>query len=535
MIWTLIKINVAALFAGFFKRNKKPSVVAIVLISWFVFNLTITFMIIIGAMFNSIVSPFFEAEIGWFYFALAGLSVVAMCFFGIVFMVQPQIFNARDNELLLSMPIRPWLILSGRLSSLLLIEYIFSAVILFPAFMVLLIRGYLDYVPTLGIVFFFASSLLLPLLALALGCLVGWLIVLMSSRIVRGKNIVMLTLSLAFLGTYLWLATRLNNYLTVLIDSGAEMAADIRRTLPPVYHLGVAIADGNIISFIIFSLFAIVPFAVMCALLSASLIKMATAARTARKVEYQEKAMRVTGAGAALFDKEVRRFWSLPTYVLNASLGVIATIIATVVLIVYPSIITDTLQQFTETVPDIDMGMTGVIALAAIAALNNVSAPSISLEGRQLWIIKSMPLLPREILLVKIGVHIAVCGIPTLLAGIVCIFVLPVTGALPILLMLALPMSITVMFALIGIALNLRFPRFDWINPIQPVKQGLSSILTLFGGIGLIIVLVITYVILSNVLAIETFLLFCTAATITTSAALYVYLVNGGIRKFEKL
>ena len=539
MIWTLLKINITALFAGLFRKGrskKRRSTRAIVFIILLALYLALTFMMFVGVMFNSLISPFFEAGIGWFYFAIAGLSVFSLCFFGIIFMVQPQIFNARDNELLLAMPIKPSMILAGRLSALLLIEYVFTAIVIFPAFMVLLSRGFISFIPTLGIVFFFASALLIPLLSLAMGCLIGWFITLITSRITRGRTVLMLLLSIFFLSAYVLVFSGLNDHISVLIERGSEMAEEMRRTMPPVYHVGAAVTDGSIVSFIIFALFVIVPFAIMCLLLSASLFKLSTASRGGKKVEYREKPVRVLGARSALILKELRRYWSLPMYILNASLGVLVTIAATVILIVYPSLFLDPLEEILDIVPDIDIGLIGVILLSAIALLNNVSAPSISLEGNQLWIVKSLPIPPRDILLAKAAMHIAVCGTPSLLASIVCVFALPVTGLLPIVLTIVLPASLTVMSALIGVVTNLRFPRFDWVNPIQPVKQGLSSILTLFGAIGLIFALIFIYALFfSFLITIEVFMALCTLASLAVCFAMYRYLRNTGSRRFEEL
>ena len=539
MIWTLIKINIKALFAGLFRKGrgrKKRSAGTLALIIILAFFLTVTFMLFISIMFNSLVSSFFQVDIGWFYFALVGLSVFSLCFFSIIFMVQPQIFGARDNELLLAMPVRPSMIIAGRLSSLLIIEYIFASIVLIPAFMVLLTRGYLQHIPTLGIVFFFAAAVMTPLLSLALGCLIGWLIALLSSRVTRGKTVIMLALSLFFLSAYVLVFSGLNDHIAVLIDQGAEMAEDMRRTLPPLYHLGIAVADGSVFSFAVFSLFVMAPFAAVCVLLSVSLFRLSAAFRGGKKAEYREKPARVLGVRTSLLLKELRRYWSLPMYILNASLGVLATIAATAVLIFNPDLFLGPLEEILEIIPDIEIGLIGVITLSAIAILNNVSAPSISLEGKQLWIPKSLPLLPHDILIAKASMHVVVCGVPSLLAGIVCIFALPVTGALPIALTIALPASLTVMSALIGVAMNLRFPRFDWINPIQPVKQGLSSILTLFGGIGLILALVFIYALFfSFLIPVEVFLAICTAASLAVSAVLYSYLKTKGSLKFTAL
>ena len=538
MIWTLIKINITALFAGLFRKGrsgKKRSRKTVVFICLLAFYLAFTFMMFMGVMFNSLVSPFFEVGIGWFYFSLVGLSIFSLCFFSIIFMVQPQLFAARDNELLLAMPIKPSTIVAGRLSALLIIEYIFAIIVLFPAFMVLHMRGFTLLMPPLGIAFFFLAAVLVPLLSLALGCFVGWLIALLSLRVTRGRTVIMLFLSVFFLSAYVLVFSGLNDHIAMLVDQGAEMADDMRRTLPPVYHLGIAVEEGNVFSFAVFALFVLTPFAAMCVLLSLSLFKLSASLR-GRKTEYRDKPVLMLSARSTLLLKELRRYWSLPMYILNASLGVLATIGATAVLIFQPSLFLSPLEEILEIVPDVEIGMIGVIMLSAIAILNNVSAPSVSLEGKHLWIPKCMPVLPGDILLAKASMHIIVCGIPSLLAGIVCIFALPVRGFLPVILTIVLPFALTVMSALIGVAMNLRFPRFDWTNPIQPVKQGLSSILTLFGGIGVIVALIFIYALFFSFwISIDLFLVICLAASIIVSAAVHSYLKNAGSRKFEEL
>ena len=538
MIWTLVKINFRALFAGLFRRyqgKKKMKPVTAILIGLLVVYIVGALLVTVGIMFYGFCPALFDAGIGWFYFALAGLLVFALCFIGSVFMVQTQIFAARDNELLLSMPIKPSAIITGRVSALLIIEYFFEALILIPVFAVLLITGYISSVPALGIAFFFGAALLLPLVALALGCLIGWLLTLMTSRM-RNKNILTLVLSVGFLVAYFWLYTKMMSNIGELMINGVEIAEAVRRAVFPAYHLGTAIANGSVASFLIFSAFAILPFAAMCALLSISFVKLVTGGRGAKKIEYREKTLRVSGARAALLRRELLHFWSQPMYILNAALGAIASIILTVVLIARPSLILGLFDPEAGMLYGLlDPGITGAIILSALTPMNFVSAPSISLEGKRLWIVKSLPVHPRDILISKIWLHLSVCGIPSLIAGIACIITIPMS-AVQAVLTLIMPASATLMFALFGLTLNLAFPRFDWINPIQPVKQGMSAMFSLLGGFALITVLAGIYAALpTGKTALEIYLLICTAFFAAASAGLYAYLANAGGRKFETL
>ena len=538
MIHTLVKINLRALFAGMFRRykgKKKNKPAMMILIGLLIIYIAGALMFSVGAIFFGISATFFDAGLGWFYFALAGIIVFALCFVSGIFMVQTQIFSARDNELLLSMPIKPSAILAGRLSALLIIEYLFEAVILIPVFVVLIMNNLLSRLPAAGIVFFFIAAALLPLIAIALGCFAGWVIALISSHM-RNKNIVTLVLSIAFLAAYFWLYSRMMSNMNMLMTNGSEIADAVRRAVFPAYHLGVAIADGSVASFLIFAVFAIVPFTIMWALLSWSFVRLTTAGRGVKRIEYREKNLRASGSRTALLRRELLYFWSAPMYILNSSLGAIAALALTIVLIVRPGLITGVFSPDAGMLSAIDPGFAGAIVLAALAAMNFVSAPTISLEGKNLWIVKSLPVQTRDVLISKVGLHLTVCGIPSVLAGIACIIALPVNGIAQIVLTFIMPLSVTLMFAFLGITLNLTFPRFDWINPIQPVKQGMSSMLSMFGGMALIIALALVYVLLlSDVLALDIFLSLCTIALVAVSAGLCAYVLNAGCKKFDML
>ena len=51
-------------------------------------------------------SVFVEMGLGWLYFSLAFLAGAAMTLIGNVYATQNQLYNARDNELLLAMPVK---------------------------------------------------------------------------------------------------------------------------------------------------------------------------------------------------------------------------------------------------------------------------------------------------------------------------------------------------------------------------------------------------------------------------------------------
>ena len=175
------------------------------------------------------------------------------------------------------------------------------------------------------------------------------------------------------------------------------------------------------------------------------------------------------------------------------------------------------------------------VALCAVAAFNLVSAPSISLEGKNLWIAKSLPVKAFDVLLAKAGMHILVCGVPTIVASLIFALSLQATAEQSLLILL-IPFLYTVLTAFWGVTINLQFPKFDWINEIQPIKQGISTLLSMAGSFALIAAMIVLYIfVFSSVAAAETYLFVCAALLMILIAIFYAYLKRGGSRRFEAL
>ncbi|MDR1299890.1 MAG: hypothetical protein LBJ84_06560, partial [Oscillospiraceae bacterium] len=94
----------------------------------------------------------------------------------------------------------------------------------------------------------------------------------------------------------------------------------------------------------------------------------------------------------------------------------------------------------------------------------------------------------------------------------------------------------TLFIAFEGVALNLAFPKLDWINELQPAKQGISVLITMFGSMAVALCLAALYIFaLGGALPPEMYMLLCAAAFTVVSAALYAYIRRAGARRFESL
>lgn len=98
------------------------------------------------------------------------------------------------------------------------------------------------------------------------------------------------------------------------------------------------------------------------------------------------------------------------------------------------------------------------------------TAPSISLEGKTLWVLKSYPIPPRKILFAKLKLHM-VFTLPfaLLLLTTFCIALkLSVLSLLPAALYIALYIILS---ACISLIIGLHHPNLDWKNEALPIKQ----------------------------------------------------------------
>ncbi len=486
------------------------------------------FLLLFAQIFLTLRDPFVQSGMSWLYFGFMGLMVFLLGFIGSVFLTQTQLFESKDNELLLSMPISPRTILASRLISLLGINYLYELLIALPCG----VAYCMEYrVSAGGVILFLLACLLLPLLVLTCSALFGWIIAAVSSRM-RRKNIVTMVLTVILFLGYMYFCFRWQYYIERLAASG-EMLSDIIRTaLPPFYFLGTGIG-GNPVSFLLFAAICIIPAAAVYTLLSVSFVQITSTKKGARRIEYREKAMRVSGVKRALLSKEIRRFLSSTTYMFNAGVG----------LIFFPIISVYTLISRENFVPllaslDPDQQATGALLcllMGLISSLIIVSAPTISLEARTIWLLKSSPLRPQDILTAKVLLHILV-SLPFLLFASVIFEITFEMSILSRVMVMILPVIINIFQALIGIFVNLKYPKFDWITEASAVKRGAAPTLAMLLSAAAVLLPLLLYLVLRKFgLSADIYLCIVCAAFALAAVTLARLLSSRGAQMFEKL
>lgn len=532
MFKALLFTRLKAVYFGMFRSSRKKArrgTATKVLIGLLALYVVAVLGGLFGMMFWAICDGMVSAGLNWLYFSLAGITAVLLSFIGSVMVTQSQLFEAKDNELLLAMPIPPAYILGSRMAALYLITFLFDALVLVPAGIVYAV---LQPVSAGGVILFLLVMLLLPFLSLFFSCLFGWIIAWIGSKM-RRKNVIILVASIAFFCLYFWGYSQLQTYITYLAQQGEAIAAVIRKAVFPAYHLGLAIAEQNLISLLLFALCALVPFGIVYWLLSVSFVRIATARKGAGKVRYRAKALKVSGVLGALTKKELRHVWNSPMYLLNGGMGSIFMVILAGALIVMRQDITQMLRELADGYAQWSAPLLAVV-LCGCACMNILSAPSISLEGKTIWIAQSFPVSGGDVLISKALAHMAIGIPPLLLAGIIGNILYP--SSLPLMLLaVLLPLVFTAMTALLGVFINLHFPKFDWVSETAAVKQSASTVIAMFGNMGIFLVPLLLYFFVFSFVPPVLYLLVWTVIFAGMTALLVRYLKTRGAAVFAAL
>ncbi len=487
MLWILLKHQFRALYASLSVGRRKNGVATprslsstILILSLFGFA-GIYFAFLFYGIFYMLHSGVRETEYPWLGFAVMGMLVFLIDFVMTIFTAKSQLFEASDNELLLSMPIRPRDILLARMLTILFTDFVFELLIAIPCYIAWIVAGGFSFG---GLACFLLTLAAMPLLALSLSCLVGWILSLISAHM-KNSNLINTILSFGFLAVYMALCMGMQSYSTLLLTNAAAIAPVIKKWFYPFYCLGDAVVNENFLSALIYIAVMVVPFVFTCYILARSFIALVTKKQGAARGAYREDKTQVRPLMFSLITRELRRLLSSTTYLVNAGLGVVFLPIFGIGSFFLKDGITTLADNMGVAAEELAPAV-AIAALSMIGSMISFTASSISLEGNTIYDLKALPVEGHAFLLSKLYTHLLVALPFTLLSSILCIIALPCNFVMGVLL-LAVPPVVHTLFALVGLLMNMAFPRFDWESETAVVKQSLSMTLTmlinLFAGI----------------------------------------------------
>ena len=506
------------------KNRSVQGVVLYVLLYLLVFGM-------LGEMFwmtaDMLCEPLVQAGFAWLYFALMGMISVALGVFGSVFNTYASLYQAKDNDLLLAMPVLPSRILLIRLSGVFMMGLMYELIVMIPAVLVYFLRA---DVGAVAVIFTLLIPLVLAILVLTLSAVLGWLVAVISSRL-KNKNVIVVFLSLIFIALYYYVYGRAYQILGMIAANPQAVGDKVRSILYPFYHMGLA-AEGNMVSMLIFTGIVGAFFALVYVILSRSFLGIATSNRGTVKVQYTERFTEKKSISQALLGKELKRFLGSSNYMLNCGLGIVIMIVGAVALLIKADVVRTMIHEILR-----NQEITALIAAAAICmftSMNDITAPSVSLEGNNLWLVQVFPISAKQVLMAKLKLHLILTLVPAAVLTAAVEWVIKPSVPFAVMIPLAAAAFIVLM-AEFGLFMNLKMPNLTWTSEIVPIKQSLNVMIALFGGWAVVVGLAAAYYFLRNVLSPLAYLMAATVVIAVVDVILLRWISGRGARILETL
>ena len=413
------------------------------------------------------------------------MEVLVFIFMGIAALVSGMVFTAfaakgvvfggKDNDLLLSMPVSTTALMASRVTAIYFENLLFSFFVLGPA------GAVCAFMTQSGVghsVLFWVRLLIavlaLPLLDTALSVLFGALVAFLSAKVSKGalgQNIVMAL----YLAAVFYFAFNLNGMIEGLAANAMGVKESLSWAAPMLWMADGIMGDWGLL--LAFAACCVVPFALVVYGLGKVYRKAVTAfaARSARN-DYKLSAQTASGQKKALLRMELRRLFGIPMYFWNSCIGLMMLLAMGVAALVMRDDLREIIGLLGDGLPVMPIA---ALLMGFCLSMTVIAAPSVSLEGKYLWILREAPVGEASLLRLKTGFELLFTVPCTVIAGVCLAIALELSVWEGVLLLLAM-LAFDAAHAAFGMLVGLAFPKLDAVNETVVVKQSLAVVLGMF-------------------------------------------------------
>lgn len=467
------------------KHNKKRnigSLIATIILGAFLFLCVFIFSFSMG---------FLASEANQLDFLLVfGYTIASfMCFTVTISKANGFLFEAKDFELLMSMPINTKTIVLSKLISLLILNYLSFGLITVPTFVV---YGIFSGAGLIYYLIAIVSVLTGPLLIVTICSFISYFLGI-AFRKVKAKSIIMSIFSLIIFTVVFLLYMTFINKMEYAEDPNIDIMeyygtyfSDMKNNFMTYYPISKLLAEGmmgNILYYALYLLIMIAPFSLLVVFVGKNFLK----ANMRAKISYTDKNFKLkhqkkNSKTFALIKRDLKRFFSSSTQVLNIGIGpIMSTILMVVMAINFKNaseseMDNEFLKGFLPLMLTLTVGFTFGIMPS--------TSSSISLEGKNFWIIKSAPINTRDVFLSKVLFYLLIC-FPFIVANTIIMYILIDISILNTLIAFLIQIVLTLVYSVEGLWINILTPKFDWDNEVKAIKQGTGPLLSMLFGFAL--------------------------------------------------
>ena len=529
MIFRLIKIKFTGVLRSMFigKKSKAgalPLALAAFLIIYTVFA---GYMMFYG-YYAILALPITDAGVRWFYYFFALSAAFLLDLVITALLGAGTIYSSKDNDMLFSLPIKPGQILLSRVAYVMGFSFIYTGAVTAAGIVAMSEAG---PVGIAEISLYIAASLCMYLLASAIAIFFAKIIAHLIRRF-SNQTLLAVLVSLVFVGAYLYLSFSSYGYIMEIAEHAAATANAASELFFPLF-LGNIPAAGNVVNLMILAVIAVLAFAAVYRRLGKTMISssMEQQKEPKKKTAGNRIMYKANSPFAALVIKELKHAACSANYLLNSSFGAVILIGSSVAAVIEAPMVISFIAS---------NGMEEMLAIYSLliimAGLSGIymTAASVSIEGKNIWVPLTLPVSLTESLKAKLAAHLIV-SLPAALIAACCLSFAFRLGLL-IWLCLTVGSAVFAVFTgLIGLLFNLRHPRLDYMNEVYAVKQGLPTLFSMGTGALAIGLFYIGYNRLAVILPAGIYIAVFTAILVLADWLIWEWIKDTGVEIFRKL
>lgn len=378
-----------------------------------------------------------------------------------------MVFSLKNYEMQASWPVSSAAIVVSRFAIMYVTNLLFSLIVMLPG---LGIYGWIIKPSITFYIYGLLGILFLPMFPLCIALIIGAAATAIGSRM-RHKSIGIALLTLVFstviIAASMMMSKNAEQMSMSMLENLALFITELlRKIYPPAWVFGKAVVEGRFLWICGLCAVTVILFGCVAALLGRYFVSICsllntTSAKNSFKLGNQRKDSRMK----ALWKRELRRYFASSTYISNTLIGYILMLFASASLCFFGP------EQL-----EMMIGIPGLVRrlwplfLGFMPAMMPTTSCSISMEGKSMWRLQSLPVSPKEIYNGKILANLS------LAAPFYAVSVILSIGALrphpaELILMILVPACYIVFSAVSGLAVNMALPLLKWESEVQVIKQ----------------------------------------------------------------
>lgn len=406
--------------------------------------------------------------------------VSILIFMFTMFKASSILFSMKTYAFLISLPVSKSSIIISRFLSMYVTNLLMALLVTIPS---ITVYGFLENPKPSFYLIFFIGMIIAPLLPLTIASIIGAVITAISVR-VKHKSIVqtvlMCILFIILMAGSMLISNSNNSLNDELFKNMAQvMERQIGKFYPPALWFNNAVygAWSYLLDIIVLPIMIFILFVAILQKHFQSICMKINTFKT--KNDYRIENLNSSSILITLLKKELKRYFASSIYVTNTIVGYILAVLATVSFFIVGFDKLCSLIGISNYSAMVRSALPFFVAL--LMSITSMTSSSISMEGKTLWQIQTLPVRRADIYISKIMANLAV-ALPFYVISTIFACLSVEYNPVEYIYIILIPAVYILFIAVVGITINLLFPVLNWDNEVRVVKQSASTFICMIIG-----------------------------------------------------